>query len=217
MKMNTNIPGPEPRNDGGVGAIAAAGGLHNYQLRLHAEYGPVVRFQLPGAETAVSVADPVLLEAMARLNERPKRLFEFLDPLCEAGNLQVIPAEEHTPWRRLLLSVLAGRPSHERHFARFTELVTALADRWAEQDGPADREPVELQKDLTALALRMICEYALGGEAADPGDGQEAATVLHPLRPRAAQLRGRRPGHGRGRTGPGGTPQALPLPARTRA
>ncbi|GAA0345321.1 cytochrome P450 [Streptomyces blastmyceticus] len=156
------IPGPEPRADGGVGAVAAAGGLHNYQLRLHAEYGPVVQFQLPGAETAVSVADPVLLEATAHLNSRPERLFEFLDPLFEAGNVQVMAADEHAPWRRLLLSVLAGRPSHERHFAQFTALTTALADRWA------GREPVALQKDLTALTLRMICEYALGGDAADP-------------------------------------------------
>lgn len=161
------IPGPEPHTDGGVGAVTEAGGLHHYQLRLHADYGPVVRFQLPGAETAVSIADPVLLEATAHLDERPERLFEFLAPLCEAGNLQVIPADEHTPWRRLLLSVLAGRPSHERHFARFTELATALADDWAAR---ADGDPVELQKDLTALTLRMISEYALGGDGdlADP-------------------------------------------------
>ncbi|WP_438489387.1 cytochrome P450 [Streptomyces sp. S186] len=166
-----SIPGPEPRPDGGAGAIAAAGGLHTYQLRLHAAYGPVVRFQLPGVEWAVSVADPVLLEATAHLDERPDPLFAFLDPLFEAGNVQVMPAAEHAPWRRLLLSVLAGRPSHERHFARFVALTTELADRWAER---ADREPVELQKDLTALSLRMICAYALGSEAADP-DGVIAA------------------------------------------
>lgn len=159
------IPGPEPRADGGVGAVAAAGGLHTYQLRLHAEYGPVVRFQLPGAETAVSIADPVLLEATAHLDKRPERLFEFLAPLCEAGNLQVLDAEEHTPWRRVLLSVFAGRPSHERHFATFSALTTALADRWAARSADG---PVALQKDLTALTLRMICEYALGGEAVDP-------------------------------------------------
>ncbi|MFI1972152.1 cytochrome P450 [Streptomyces cinnamoneus] len=159
------IPGPEPRPDGGVGAVAAAGGLHLYQLQLHARYGPVVRFQLPGAETAVSVADPVLLETTAHIDKRPERLFEFLAPLFETGNLQVMPADEHTPWRRTLLSVLAGRPSHERHFARFTALAAELADRWAER---ADGEPVELQKDLTTLSLRMICAYALGGDAADP-------------------------------------------------
>ncbi|MFH8989573.1 cytochrome P450 [Streptomyces sp. NPDC017940] len=159
------IPGPEPRADGGVGAVAEAGGLHTYQLRLHAEYGPVVRFQLPGAETAVSIADPVLLEATAHIDKRPTRLFEFLAPLCEAENLQVLDADEHTPWRRVLLSVFAGRPSHERHFARFAALTSALADRWAAQ---AAAGPVALQKDLTALTLRMICEYALDGEAADP-------------------------------------------------
>ncbi|GGP74174.1 cytochrome P450 [Streptomyces abikoensis] len=163
--MVMRIPGPEPRADGGVGAVAAAGGLHVYQLRLHAEYGPVVRFQLPGAETAVSVADPVLLEATAHIDKRPERLFEFLAPLCEAGNLQVLPADEHTPWRRLLLSVLAGRPSHERHFARFTALTTEVADRWAKRAGHG---PVELQKDLTELSLRMICAYALGGDVEDP-------------------------------------------------
>ncbi|GAA2716863.1 MULTISPECIES: cytochrome P450 [Streptomyces] len=159
------IPGPAPRADGGAAAVAAAGGLHAYQLQLHAAYGPLVRFQLPGAERAVSVADPVLLEATAHLDERPERLFAFLEPFFEAGNLQVMPAAEHAPWRRVLLSVLAGRPSHERHFARFTELVTELADRW-ERRGAAG--PVALQKDLTTLSLRMIGVYALGGEAVDP-------------------------------------------------
>ncbi|WP_172383227.1 cytochrome P450 [Streptomyces sp. MNP-20] len=159
------IPGPEARPDGGVGAVTAAGGLHTYQLRLHAAYGPVVRFQLPGAEDAVSVADPVLLEATAHIDKRPERLFAFLAPLCEADNLQVLAADQHTPWRRLLLSVFAGRPSHERHFARFTALATDLADRWAARAGG---EPVELQKDLTALTLRMICAYSLGGDTEDP-------------------------------------------------
>ncbi|MFD9561839.1 hypothetical protein [Streptomyces sp. NPDC059994] len=61
----------------------------------------VVCFQLPGAGTAVPVADPVVLEATAHMDKRPEELFAFLDPLCEAGNLQVLPADEHTPWRRL--------------------------------------------------------------------------------------------------------------------
>ncbi|MFF5475648.1 cytochrome P450 [Streptomyces achromogenes] len=158
------VPGPGHQADGGVRAVAAAGGLHRYPLLLHDTYGPVVRFQLPGAGEAVSVADPVLLEATAHLDKRPAKLFAFLEPLCEAGNLQVLPADEHAPWRRLLLSVFAGRPAHERHFARFTGLARELADRWA---GQADGEPVDLQKELTALSLRMICEFALGG--ADAG------------------------------------------------
>jgi cytochrome P450 len=161
----TEIPGPPVRGDGGLHDIAAAGGLHAYQLRLHAEYGPVVRFQLPGTDSAVSVADPVLLEATAGINRRPEKLFEFLAPLCEAGNLQTLPAGEHAPWRRAMLSVLAGRRSHEAHFAGFTALAGDLADRWAER---AAEGPVELQKDLSALSLRMICQYALGGGVEDP-------------------------------------------------
>jgi cytochrome P450 len=151
----SRIPGP-PADEDGVDAIVAAGGLHNYQLKLHAAYGPVVRFKLPGADLAVSVADPVLLEATAKVNKRPERLFEFLAPLQESGNLQTIPADEHGPWRRVMLSVLAGRPSHEAHFAQFAALTTELADRWAHQ------ATVALQKDLSELSLRMICEYALG-------------------------------------------------------
>ncbi|MFI1679074.1 cytochrome P450 [Streptomyces sp. NPDC020607] len=163
------VPGPEMRDDGGVGAISDAGGLHLYQLLLHAEYGGVVQFQLPGVGVAVSVSDPLVLEETARIDERPAALFSFLEPLCEAGNLQVIGAEEHGPWRRVLLEVFAGRPSHERHFGEFVSLVEGLADRW---DGDGDsggagagagRAPVLLQKDLTALSLRMICAYALGG------------------------------------------------------
>src|SRR3954452_16809097 len=117
----SQIPGP-PTDGDAVEAIVAAGGLHNYQLKLHADYGPVVRFPLPGADMAVSIADPVLLEATAKINKRPEKLFEFLAPLQESGNLQTIPAGEHVPWRRIMLSVLAGRPSHEAHFARFTAL-----------------------------------------------------------------------------------------------
>ncbi|MFG2115976.1 cytochrome P450 [Streptomyces sp. NPDC048718] len=169
------IPGPEPEDDDGPRAIAAAGGLHRYQLYLHERYGPVVRFRLPGADTAVSVADPVLLEATAYLDKRPEELFAFLDPLCEAGNLQVLPAAEHTPWRRLMLSVFAGRPAHERHFARFTEQARELADRWARQP---EGEAVELQQELTTLSLRMIDGFALGtgdraAEGAEKGDGTE--------------------------------------------
>lgn len=161
----SQIPGPAIENDGAA-AIAAAGGLHDYQLKLHAEYGPVVRFPLPGADVAVSVADPVLLEATAKIDKRPEKLFEFLAPLQEAGNLQTIPADEHGPWRRVMLSVLAGRPSHEAHFAQFTALATELADRWADAAGP-----VVLQRDLSELSLRMICHYALGSGL----DGEGAA------------------------------------------
>lgn len=150
----------------------AAGGLHNYQLQLHAAYGPVVRFALPGAKIAVSVADPVLLEATAKIDKRPEKLFEFLAPLQESGNLQTIPADEHGPWRRVMLSVLAGRPSHEAHFAQFTALTTELAGRWAER---AAEGSVALQKDLSELSLRMISEYALGSGLAS---GESAGRVV---------------------------------------
>ncbi|MBT2208946.1 cytochrome P450 [Actinomadura sp. NEAU-AAG7] len=184
----SQIPGPSTEGDGAQ-AILDAGGLHTYQLGLHAEYGPVVRFPLPGAGLAVSIADPVLLEATAKINKRPEKLFEFLAPLQESGNLQTLPADEHGPWRRVMLSVLAGRPSHEAHFAHFTALATDLADAWqaraasgpasgggttphTPRNGPASgggttpHTPrnctVTSQKDLSELSLRMICRYALG-------------------------------------------------------
>ncbi|WP_067475034.1 cytochrome P450 [Actinomadura hibisca] len=168
------IPGP-PAEDDGAEAVAAAGGLHNYQLNLHAEYGPVVRLPLPGAGTAVSVADPVLLEATARINKRPEKLFEFLAPLQESGNLQTIPADEHGPWCRVMLSVLAGRPSHEKHFAQFTALTNELADRWAER---AAEGTVALQKDLSELSLRMICEYALGSSLETPESAGQVVSAF---------------------------------------
>lgn len=85
----------------------------------------------------------------------------------------MLGAREHGPWRRLLLEVLAGRPSHERHFGEFVSLVEELADRWGAQTRPNDpgdgggAPVVALQKDLTALSLRMICAYALGGDGLD--------------------------------------------------
>ncbi|MFI0479047.1 cytochrome P450 [Actinomadura sp. 9N215] len=182
---NAQIPGPPAGHDG-ADAIVAAGGLHNYQLRLHAEYGPVVRFPLPGADVAVSVADPVLLEATAKIDKRPERLFEFLAPLQESGNLQTLPAIEHGPWRRVMLSVLAGRPSHEAHFARFTALTSALADRWA---GRPAGDAVALQKDLSELSLRMICEYALGsGLASEESAGRVVSAFEDVLTEHLARL-----------------------------
>ncbi|MFI6041667.1 cytochrome P450 [Nocardia sp. NPDC051321] len=169
-----SIPGPRRGGDG-LADIVAAGGLHNYQLRLHAEYGPVVPFPLPGAETAVSVADPVLLEATAKIDERPDKLFEFLAPLQESGNLQTIPADEHAPWRRILLSVLAGRRSHEAHFGQFVTLARGLADRWADA---AAQGPIPLQQDLSALSLRMMCEYALGSGLAAPEQADRVVSAF---------------------------------------
>ncbi|MFI6166141.1 cytochrome P450 [Nocardia sp. NPDC051052] len=171
---STSIPGPRRGGDG-LADIVAAGGLHNYQLRLHVEYGPVVQFPLPGAETAVSVADPVLLEATAKIDERPDKLFEFLAPLQESGNLQTIPAHEHTPWRRVLLSVLGGRRSHEAHFGQFVTLARGLADRWADA---ASHGPIAVQQDLSALSLRMMCEYALGSGLAAPEQADRVVSAF---------------------------------------
>ncbi|WP_148589011.1 cytochrome P450 [Streptomyces sp. WAC01526] len=167
------IPGPERQEDGGLSAVAAAGGLHRYQLRLHEAYGPVVRFQLPGADTAVSVADPVLLEATAHIDTRPEELFAFLDPLCEAGNLQVLPADEHTPWRRLLLSVFAGRPAHERHFAR--RMICGFALGGAETD--TDRVVAAFEEVLTEHLRRL---YQV--PRADPRSAERAEAALAYLR-----------------------------------
>lgn len=159
------IPGPPPSAAGdNLDDIAAAGGLHTFQLALHRDYGDVAEFRLPGSRL-VSVADPLLLERVARVNKRPEKLFEFLSPLFETGNLQVMPAEEHTPWRRVVLSALAGRRSHEAHYDAFARLATDLADRWA----AAAPGPVALQKELSRLSLRMICQYALGMDM-DSGD-----------------------------------------------
>ncbi|MFD9949005.1 cytochrome P450 [Nonomuraea sp. NPDC059023] len=158
------IPGPAPSASGdNLDDIAAAGGLHTFQLALHRDYGDVAAFRMPGSRL-VSVADPLLLERVARVDKRPEKLFEFLAPLFETGNLQVMPAEEHVPWRKLVLSALAGRKSHEAHYPSFARMTAAMADRWAAADGP-----VALQKELSELSLRMICQYALGMEM-DEGD-----------------------------------------------
>ncbi|ALG09388.1 hypothetical protein [Kibdelosporangium phytohabitans] len=78
------IPGPETTGpDGNLAGIAAAGGLHAFQLGLHEKYGPVARFELPNTRV-VSVADPQLLTATSRINQRPRELFEFL-PVVRSG------------------------------------------------------------------------------------------------------------------------------------
>lgn len=157
--MSHEIPGPTPTPpNGNLDDIAAAGGLHTFQLDLHERYGPVARFDLPHTRV-VSVADPDLLTATSRIDHRPRELFEFLSPLFEAGNLQTIGADEHVPWRQLLLSALGNHRTHEAHFGAFTRMTVELADRWAA--GPGE---VALQEELSELSLRLICAYALGGD-----------------------------------------------------
>ncbi|WP_073480999.1 cytochrome P450 [Streptoalloteichus hindustanus] len=147
-----------------MGAIAAAGGLHTFQLDLHRRYGDVARFRLPHS-TVVSVADPVLLEATVRLNERPAELFRFLDPFFESGNLQVLPEREYVPWRRVVLPAMSDHAAHAASFPRLAAEVERVADRWA-----ARREPVALQHELNNLALRMVCSYAMGDAFDAAGD-----------------------------------------------
>jgi cytochrome P450 len=167
------IPGPAPSPpNGNLADIAAAGGLHTFQLELHERYGPVARFDLPGTRV-VSVADPELLAATSRINQRPEELFAFLSPLFEAGNLQTIDEREHVPWRRLLLSALGNHRSHEAHFGAFTRMTMELADRWA-----ADGGNVALQEDLSELSLRLICEFALGSEL---GSARETSAAFREL------------------------------------
>jgi cytochrome P450 len=72
-----------------------------------------------------------------------------------------------------MLSVLAGRPSHEAHFARFTALAAELADRWAASTGP-----VVLQRDLSELSLRMICQYALGSGLDEEGSAGRVVSAF---------------------------------------
>ncbi|WP_158891050.1 cytochrome P450 [Amycolatopsis anabasis] len=169
------IPGPPPNpQDGNLADIAAAGGLHTFQLDLHERYGPVAEFHLPGTRV-VSVADPELLVQTSRINRRPDELFEFLTPLFEAGNLQTLPEAEHVPWRRLLLTVLGNHRSHETQFAAFTRLTLAQAQRWA-----GCRE-VALQQDLSELSLRMICQYALGSELSSDEAARDTAAAFKGL------------------------------------
>lgn len=167
------IPGPVPTPpNGNLADIAAAGGLHTFQLELHERYGPVARFDLPGTRV-VSVADPELLAATSRINRRPQELFEFLSPLFEAGNLQTIGEDEHVPWRRLLLSALGNHRSHEAHFGEFTRLTLDLADRWAAHAGE-----ISLQEELSELSLRLIVEFAMGSEV---GSAQRTSTAFRDL------------------------------------
>ena len=158
--------------EGNLADIAAAGGLHTFQLDRHKRYGPVARFELPGTRV-VSVADPELLAVTSRINRRPDELFEFLSPLFEAGNLQTIPEREHVPWRRLLLSALGNYRSQEAHFDAFTRITLDLADRWA-----VDAGEVALQEDLSELSLRLICEFALGSELGSSGAARRTSTAF---------------------------------------
>ncbi|MFE6685729.1 hypothetical protein ACFVFQ_04540 [Streptomyces sp. NPDC057743] len=91
----------------------------------------------------------MVLEATAHIDTWREELFAFLDPLCEQATCTCCPPTSTPP----------GPDSCSR-----CSPDGPLADRWA---GQADGEHVELQKELAALSLRMICGFALGGAETD--------------------------------------------------
>ncbi|MDF5754541.1 cytochrome P450 [Spongiactinospora sp. TRM90649] len=145
MRAYEEIPGPPGTDrDDGREAIAQAGGLHTYQLRLHAEYGPVARFRLPGvraavyglddaqeADRVVAAFEVVLTEYLGRVyhpgEERPERA--VVARLPARGRGRRVLAAHHTTGVAVSWTLwsLARHPEAARHAV--AEVDAVLGDR----------------------------------------------------------------------------------------
>jgi cytochrome P450 len=171
------IPGPKPSDPQGhhnLADIAACKGLHLFQIKCHQQYGPVTCFWLDKDTPIVSINDPVMLEALVNISERPRKLFAFLEPLV--GLEQVLPKEEAKTRRKQVIPALNKISSLKNFHPTLAKAVHETMnhiDNLMKVDGK-----VMLQRELTDLSVETIGQIAFQGDFRSKHDRQ---TLIHSL------------------------------------
>lgn len=155
------IPGPKPDpvTHNNLAEIAACDGLHIFQLEGHKKYGPIFCFWLDQNTPLVSINDPVLLEPVIYISERPKKLFAFLEPLV--GQEQVWPQEKAKERRGQVIPAL-NKISHLKMF--FPLMDKAIKNCKNNIDSLMKSSgKVNIQHTLTDLSVELISEIVFHG------------------------------------------------------
>jgi Cytochrome P450 len=159
----SQVPGPacsDPEH-GNLKDVAVAGSLHQYLMRLHAEYGPIAAFWW-GPQRVVSLASVDLWKSISALFDRPRSLFAFLEPLIGQHSLQLANGSDGKSRRKLYVEPAFSRDSLKAMFTIFQSVTQATVARWESHGVGTLDNPLNLQEEMTAIALESIAKSALG-------------------------------------------------------
>ncbi|XP_035663707.1 cytochrome P450 20A1-like [Branchiostoma floridae] len=155
----TTIPGLEPSDpkDGNLGDIGRAGSLHEFLLKLHAEYGDIASFWW-GQQLVVSLGAPELWKQHERIFDRPPLLFKGFEPLIGAKSIQYANGLDGRT-RRKLYDPSFGHNAMKYYYSIFQELGQEMAQKWESMEGD---QHIPLRAHTIDLTMKAITRCSFG-------------------------------------------------------
>eukprot|EP00058_Branchiostoma_floridae_P006549 XP_002592037.1 hypothetical protein BRAFLDRAFT_265292 [Branchiostoma floridae] len=160
----TTIPGLEPSDpkDGNMDDVGRAGSLHEFLLKLHAEYGDIASFWW-GQQLVVSLAAPELWKQHERAFDRPPLLFKGFEPMFGAMSITYANSVDGRT-RRKLYDPSFGHEALKHYFSIFQELGQEMASKWESTKGD---QHIPLHAHMMALALKTFTRSSFGDSFKD--------------------------------------------------
>ncbi|CAH1238385.1 CYP20A1 [Branchiostoma lanceolatum] len=160
----TTIPGLEPSDpkDGNLGDMGRAGSLHEFLLKLHAEYGDIASFWW-GQQLVVSLGAPELFKQHERIFDRPTLLFKGFEPLIGSMSIQYANGADGRT-RRKLYDPSYGHEAMKHYYSIFQELGEEMAKKWESMKG---EQHIPLHAHMIGLAMKAITRSSFGDSFKD--------------------------------------------------
>lgn len=155
-----SIPGMQPSDKvmGNLGDVGAAGSLHEFLVKLHAEHGEIASFYWM-SDKVVSVM-PSHWRSLRRLFDRPVSLFAGFMPLIGKDSIQYSNGSLGKSRRRAYFSPAFGHTACERHVVDFCDIAQRTV---ADIANASDASNIDMNKEMIRFALRTIVVSSLGG------------------------------------------------------
>ncbi|XP_071812073.1 cytochrome P450 20A1-like [Apostichopus japonicus] len=157
-KVST-IPGLDPSDskEGNFPDIAAAGSLHEFLAKLHADHGPIASFWY-GPKFTVSVASPDLLSDLKGVFDRPAELFSVYEPIVGPDGIRFTNGVEGRKRRALINPVLA-HDNLDQFCITFSQLGQEVVKKLSST--PND-DHIPLCQYSLALTIKALAQAAFG-------------------------------------------------------
>lgn len=176
-KSKIDIPGVTASDPkfGNLGDVGKAGSLHQYLTSLHKKFGPIVSFYWD-KQRVVSIASSEAFHETRRLFDRPVLLFSPFKPLMGDYSIQYANGDNGRYRRKNHYDAALSPTALRGHF--FDLFQRVLRDKlalWQSTEG----QPIALQAEMLALAIRSITSAAFGSSIAfgDEKDIEEAYNI----------------------------------------
>ncbi|XP_072179123.1 cytochrome P450 20A1-like [Diadema setosum] len=155
----TTVPGVAPSDPvkGNLDEIADAGSLHQFLVKLHAEFGDIVSFYYTD-QLCVSIASPELYKEHQAVFDRPPLLFQLFEPLITADSIQYANGADGRK-RRDLTDRCFGFQALQNHVAVFNKISRELVEKLS--DCPPN-EHIPLRSTCLDTAMKGITITSFG-------------------------------------------------------